>query len=141
VQARVEGHEPGKGLGLAPQGRLVLSFPAQTLGGGKAGCGRSANGAGLGGGASWAGSKSSHPPCGRRDQTINGTNVDTWSQVGPQEPSDLRFSLQRGGGEGFLGFWVLGSWPFKEWLKKKRKKEEPSGAEEEGGRMSGALEI
>lgn len=33
VQMRT-GQEPGKGLGPAPQGRPVLSFPMQTLGGG-----------------------------------------------------------------------------------------------------------
>lgn len=43
-------------------------FPGADFGRrGKAGCGGGANGPGLGGDAFWAGSKSSHPPCGRRE--------------------------------------------------------------------------
>lgn len=128
------GERPGTG---APR-TARPQFPSGDSGGENAGCGGGANGPGLGGGTSWAGSKSSHPSCGRRDQTISGTNVDAWSRVGPQEPGDLKFSLQRSGGGTWLG--VLVPWPFKERLSKRGKGRTICGGGG-GGRMRGAPEI
>ncbi|XP_076977041.1 cdc42-interacting protein 4 isoform X4 [Tamandua tetradactyla] len=66
-------------------------FPSADSGGGKTGCGGGANGPGLGEDTSRAGSKLSHPPCGRRDQTISGTRAD--SGAGPVRKSRDQFEV------------------------------------------------
>ncbi|XP_076977039.1 cdc42-interacting protein 4 isoform X2 [Tamandua tetradactyla] len=69
-------------------------FPSADSGGGKTGCGGGANGPGLGEDTSRAGSKLSHPPCGRRDQTISGTRAD--SGAGPDQFEVLERHTQWG---------------------------------------------